>query len=143
MTVDLSPILSSLVQLGALALMAVGGWAIQRFAAKMKVDTDSALVRKLDDALNKSIAAGATGLNNEIKQKGWDHPDVKNAVIRAGAAYLTNNWPDLLKEVGIPPGGSTSTYMKIQSLLDRAFPTAIGPVANSPATPPIPPLVSR
>ena len=138
MTVDLSPLLSSLVQVGALALMALGGVAIQRLSTKLGLDAHAALTKQLDDALNKSIAAGAMDATSLIKARGWDHPDVKSAVLASAAAYLMAMWPGLLKSAGIDLGNPAYAQAKIAALLTRAFPAAMTPIAASPATPPAP-----
>lgn len=138
MTVDLSPVLSTLIQLGALALMALGGLAIQRLATKLGLDANSAIARQLDAALDKSIAAGAMSASEMIKARGWDHPEVQNLVVAKGASYLAAQWPGLLKQAGIDLDNPAYASDRIATLLTRAYPTAMAPIAASPVTPPAP-----
>jgi len=138
MTVDLSPVLSTAIQLGALGLMVVGGWAIQRLAVKLGVDAHAAVANQLDQVVNKAIATGAAAANDTIKAKGWDHPDVKNQVLAVAAVALRSEAPGLLKKAGIDLGDPVTAAARIQTLLNRAFPTAMAPVAASPVTPPTP-----
>lgn len=142
MSVDLSPILSTLIQLGAIALMALGGVAIQRLATKLGLDARGAVAQQLDDALNKSIAAGAMSASEVIRERGWDHPVVKNLVVGGAAQYLALKWPDLLKKAGIDAGNPAYARDEILALLNRAYPTAMAPIAASPVTPPATPAVA-
>lgn len=139
MTVDLSPILDSLIKLGGVGLMVLGGIAVKRLATTLGLQADGALANQLDSALDKAIAAGTMTAVGDIKEKGWDHPDVKNQVVTAGLEYLVRQWPGLLKRIGLDTGDLAETRARLTMLLNRAFPTAIAALANSPATPPVPP----
>ena len=138
MTVDLSPVLTPLMQLAGLGLMVVGGVVLRRLAAKLGLDANSTIAKQLDDALDKSIAAGAMSASDMIKSRGWDHPEVKNVVVASAARYLAAQWPGLLKKAGIDVNNPAYARERIAALLTRAFPTAMAPIAASPVTPPAP-----
>lgn len=139
MTVDLSPMISAALALCALTLTTVGTWAIGRLAAKLGIEANSAAVKGFDDALNKSVQAGAGFAQAEIAAKGYDHPDVKSAIVAFGAQYAVEKFAPALKAVGLDPANPAATSAYLTAELNRVFPLAMTPVAASPTTPPAPP----
>lgn len=138
---DLSPIVNAAVQLAAIVIIAVGTWAIQRAVAYaqayFRVKVNSAIVQGFDDALARAVHAAAGQAEDLVKAKGWDHPDVKNTIVRLAVEYALNKSIPALKMIGLDPadpGGATTRYLTDE--LNRIFPTAIAPVAASPVTPP-------
>lgn len=138
MTVDLSPVIGAVISLCALAITTLGGWALARLAQKLGVQANNAAVAAFDDAINKSVQAGAAELQHLIEAKGWSHPETKNAIVAWAAPYAIDKFKDALKGVGLDPGNRALTEDTIRAALNRAFPTAIAPVAASPVTPPLP-----
>lgn len=136
--VDLAPLLQALVSLAVVAIGSLGGWAIQRLAKKLGVDRNATAMAAFDAALERAIRAGAGQMTDLIRDRGWDHVEVKNAILAAAANYAVARAGPALKAVGLDPadpGGATSAYLAAE--LDRLFPTAIAPVAASPVTPPL------
>lgn len=140
MTVDLSPIESAAISLAAVALSTFGTWALYRLADLFHISRQNVAIQGFDNALVKSVQAGAGAVNDEIKAKGWDHVDVKSSIVALAAPYAMAKFAPALKSIGLDPadpGGATTRYLTDE--LNRIFPTAMIPVAQSPVTPPSPP----
>lgn len=140
MNIDLSPLVNAAISLGAVVIAALGSWALARLAAWLGVSRQSAAIQAFDDALTRSIQAGAAAAAGEIAAKGWNHVDVKNLIIGMGARYALDKAVPALKGIGLDPSdpnGATTAYITAE--LNRLFPTAIAPIAASPVTPPLPP----
>lgn len=136
-SIDFSPVLQSVIGLCALALTALGSWALHRLAGYLGVSQQSAAISAFDDALTRAVHAGASAAQNEIATKGWDHVDVKNQVVAMGIGYAIEHFAPALKGIGLDPtdpNGATSDYLKAE--INRIFPTAMASVAASPVTPP-------
>jgi len=139
MNVDISPVVQSVVGLCAVALTVLGGIALQAFAAKLKVQISASQTSAFDDALSKALTYGATVADAEIKAKGWDHPDVKNAVVATALTYAVSKFPDALAAVGLSTDLTNPTNVAtITAALQRALPAAMLTASASPATPPAP-----
>lgn len=138
MTVDLSPVVATVVSLCAISLSTFGTWALGRLARKLGVQANSEAVIAFDDALTRSVRAGAAAAQGVIAARGWDHPDVKNAVIAFAAPYAIDKFAPALRAIGLDPTDPRATQAYIRSELDRIFPTAMTAVANSPVTPRLP-----
>lgn len=96
-TVDLSPLLANVVYpiLSALVL-ALGGWAVQKFAAMVGLKNTQALQSTVESALQNALAYG--------QSKVADVPltiDVKNQIVANAANYATAHVPDALSKLGI------------------------------------------
>lgn len=139
MTVDLAPVVTAVVGLCAVAMTTFGSWALTRLAQKLSVQANNAAVAAFDDAIRKSVQAGASALQGEIAAKGWSHPEVKSAIVAWGAPYAMERFKDAMRGVGLDPDDPVVTAGTVEAALNRAFPTAIAPVAASPVTPPLPP----
>lgn len=137
MQVDLSPVIQSLLGIAAIGITSVGTWAIAAFAKKIGIDKNTALMANLDDAAMKAISAGVMTAQDDIKAKGWDHPDVQNKVIAAGASYVTAKFTETLAQAGIDPTTGAG-QQAIKDLVTRALPAGIAAAAASPTTPPVP-----
>jgi|ERR1041385_2358644 hypothetical protein len=138
MNVDLTPIIQAVLGLAAIAITTLGTLAVKRLADWLGVQANSAAVTQLDAALTRAVHAGASEAQDLIREKGWDHVDVKNAIVASGARIVIDKFAPALKSVGLDPAdpnGATTKYLTEE--LSRIFPTAIAPVAASPVTPPV------
>lgn len=143
MNVDISGIETDVLQALAGVLLGFGIWLIKVLAAHFSQVISSAQVQAWDDALNKLLALGFSKSNELIKDKGWDHVDVKNAVIGVAASEAASKFPAALKGVGINPTNLTAVAeTKIQDALTRAYPNAASSAAYSVVTPPAPPIIA-
>lgn len=134
MTVDLQPLITSLVGLAALAITTIGTLAVKRIADYVGIKISDQKMKLLDSVLSKAVASGAMQANDIIAAKGWDHPEVHNAVIAKAMNYAIEKFPDALTMAGLDPT-DPATAGHLESALQRILPTAIAPVAASPATP--------
>ena len=140
---DLSPIEQPIIALAGVVVTAAAGWLAQRVAAYLGIKKNDAAMQSFDAALTRAVQAGASGAQGLIKQKGWDHVDVKNAVIAAAAPIAIARFAPALASIGLDPSdphGATTAYVTAE--LNRVFPTAMTGVAASPVTPPTPPATA-
>ena len=138
MSVDLSPVINAALSLAGIGIITIGTWAIHKAAGYLGVQQNNAAIAGLDDALTRAVHDGASVLESDIKTKGWDNPDVRNAIVSVALTYLTSKAVPALKAAGLDPAdpsGATTRYLTDE--LNRIFPTAIAPVAASPVTPPV------
>lgn len=139
MTIDLSPVVGATLSLCAVALTTFGTWAIARLARKLGIQANNAAVVAFDDALARSVHAGASALQQTIAAKGYDHPETKNAILAFAAPYAIDKFAPALKGIGLDPADPFTTGNYLREELDRIFPTAMTAIAASPVTPPSPP----
>lgn len=136
--VDLTPIIQALVGLAALVVTSIGGLVLKKLATWLGLKQEDQRLQNFDTALQRAVQAGAMQVTGMIAQKGWDHPDVHSAIVARGLDYVTLKFPNILKSAGLDPT-DPATAGKIEDALLRVLPTALKPVAESPATPPVPP----
>lgn len=137
---DLTPIEQPIIALAGIVVTAAAGWLAQRLGSYLGIKRNDAAMQAFDAALARSVQAGASGAQDLIKAKGWDHVDVKNSIVATAAPILITRFAPALVGVGLDPadpGGTTTAYVTAE--LNRIFPTAMTAVAASPVTPPAPP----
>ncbi len=133
---DLSPVINVLLQLAATVLLAAGTWAISQLVRWLGLKNAAQATASLDDALQKSVTYGLQQSQDLIRQKGWDHADVRSATLAQALPYLIQHFPDVLGSAGIDMSNQAALQATVVGALDRAFPHAAAVAANSPATPP-------
>lgn len=141
MTIDLSPLVGAALSLCAIAITTVGSWALARMARRLGIDANSAAMADFDDGLKRAVHAAAGQAQDLIAAKGYDHVETKNAIVELAAPYMIAKFAPALRSVGLDPadpGGATTAYLTAE--LNRVLPTAIAPIAASPAMPLGPPL---
>ena len=134
MQVDLSPLVEAAVGLAATALTIFGSMALRAAERKWNFQLTEAQTAAWDSALTKAVTYAGTKTEDLIKAKGWDHPDVKNAVLAQAESYLVLRFPQVLAAQGLDYT-SPSAKDVIRSALARALPSAFTSLAASPATP--------
>lgn len=139
MPVDLSPIFEALIGVCAVALTTFGSWALGRLAQKIGVQTNNEAIRAFDEALAKSIQAGASALQGLIHQRGYDSPEVKSAIVAWAVPYAVSKFSPALRSIGLDPNNAAATGAYLRAELDRIFPLAMTPIGASPVTPPLQP----
>jgi hypothetical protein len=132
---DLSPIISALLQLAATAILGAGSYAIPRIVRWLGLKESAQARAALDSALHKAVTYGLQQSQTLIKEKGWDHPEVRDAALAEAANYMTNRFADTLKAVGTDVA-KPEAVDAVRGALERAFPGAAADAADSPATPP-------
>jgi hypothetical protein len=132
---DLSPIISSIMQLAATAILAAGGYAIPRVLRWLGLKESEQARAALDSALHTAVTYGLQQSQSLIKSMGWDSVEVRDAALAEAATYLTDRFADTLKAVGTDPARPEAAA-QVRGALERAFPKAAAEAADSPATPP-------
>ncbi len=82
---------------------------------------------------------GITQAEDLIRRKGWDHPEVKSAVMVTALQTMANKFPDTVKALGADPANAQDVQRVVGTILTRVFPDAATKAAESPVTPPTPP----
>lgn len=129
------PLTNAIMQLLAAVILAVGTWAIGRLVTWLGLKNAAQATQALDDALGKAVTYGLQQSQQLIRDKGWDHPDVRSQVLKTAEPYLLTRFPDVLKAARIGSKGVNLPELVVGAL-DRAFPHAAAVAAASPATPP-------
>ena len=129
------PVINALLQLVASLLLAAGGWLIARPVHWLGLKNAAQATANLDDALQKAIAYGLQQVQDTIREKGWDHIDVRDRTLAIAPPYLITRFPDALRAVGgLDLSNRKAAEIAVSGALDRAFPQAAD--TASPATPP-------
>ena len=134
--IDLSPVVNVLLQLAATVLLAAGTWAIGMVVRWLGLKNAAQVTASLDDALQKSVTYGLQQSQDVIRQKDWDHVDVRSVALAHAVPYLIQHFPDALGAAGVDLSDRAALWATVTGALDRAFPHAAAIAANSPATPP-------
>lgn len=137
MSIDFSSIEQGFLSLLAALLLAMASAVAKRIFTKLGLQVTEAQQDAMNDLAHKSVAYGITTATAEIKAKGWDHIDVKNAVAAAAGQYAVTQFPGVLKQAGIDLSNpAAAASMLTNGIMQRVFPQAVTAAAFSPATPP-------
>jgi hypothetical protein len=137
MSVDLSSIEQAVIGLCGVTITVFGSLALRALAAKFHVQLTASQTLMFDDALSKAATYGVVAANDEIKAKGWDHPEVKNAILEKALTYVVAKFPDALAGVGLSNKSDDPENIKaITAALERVIPSATLAASESPSTPP-------
>ena len=138
MVIDISAIEQDILQAVGIALATVAIWAINQVGAKFKVDKNSAIISALDDAAKKGIDAGVSDASQLIREKGWDHADVKNAVAATAVQQILDHSQTALAQAGYDPS-TPAGQAAVVDIVNRALTPVMAEAAASPSTPPVVP----
>jgi hypothetical protein len=100
-TIDLSPVLTPLLQLAGLVLTGVATWALQAVAHHFHVSTQSALFQNVLGAVDRGIAYGQQ--QAAAKVAAGVPVQVNSAVQAQAIQYVVDKMPDTLKSLGMDP----------------------------------------
>ena len=123
--IDLSPILTPLVQLAGLALAGFASWALSQVAAHYKISTQSALFQNVLGAVDRGIAYGQTVVAAKASNVTIN---TSNAVAAEAANYVISKMPDALAKLGMTPA-------HVADLVTARLPQPISVPAATAATP--------
>lgn len=135
-TVQVDSIATILVQLAAAVLLAAGSWGIARFTKWLGLQNNAQINSAMEAALQKSVTYGLQQAQDTIREKGWDHIEVKNQALASALPYMTERFTATLKQAGVDVKDEAALKNVVAQALDRAFPAAAAVAAASPATPP-------
>lgn len=99
--VDLSPVLSSLTEIAAVVLTAVGVWLARRVSRWLGVQEDDRLRGLVEDAIANGIAYAADTVRERVAR--GVEVDVRSALVADAADYVVDAIPDTLRRFGITP----------------------------------------
>lgn len=136
--IDLTQIEQQLLQLVAIIILTILGFIGKRVLAWMGIKLTDAGKAEMEDVVDKSLAYGLAKSTDLIKEKGWDHVDVKNETLETGLAYALEKFPDAMARAGIDTKDPVTASQQLTGILERKFPEAVTIAAASPATPPAP-----
>lgn len=133
-TIDLTPVLTPLIQIAGIALATLAGWVLTRLAQKFGIQGNTASMQNIDDAAMKSIQAAVMASQQTIALKGWDHVQTQNQLVAIAATYMPK-FKTTLAQAGIDPG-TEQGKASIRDIITRALPAGVTQAAASPTTPP-------
>jgi hypothetical protein len=137
MTINLAPVIQTLVGLAATAIGILGSAVLYKLTQKFNLQISASQQAAFDSALNKSLTYGATQVTGMIAAKGWDSPTVHDAVIASAMTQAANTFPAALAGVGLTPNlNDPRNAATLTAALQRALPQALAVASASPATPP-------
>jgi hypothetical protein len=112
-------------------------WLIKRaitwVGLKLSAERQAALI----GAVDKMLTFGVTKAEQVIAQKGWDHVDSKDAVIRVALQALPEKFPDAVAGAGLDLKNPVD-HAAVADMMERMIPDVFARAAASPATPPAP-----
>lgn len=134
--ISLTPIITTLLELAATVVFAVGSWGIARLTTWLNLKNADQINRNLEGALQKAVTYGLQQTQDRIRAEGWDSLNVKNEALATALPYMTDRFKDTLRLAGVNISDRAATERIVLGALDRIFPAAAAAAASSPATPP-------
>lgn len=113
-------------------------------AAKIGVQASAEDMAKMEAEAKAALTVGAVKSTDLIAQRGWDHADVKNAVLADALNYFLERFPDrstaIAAQAGVaaPEVASPAKDTAVKETLMARLPDAMNEAAASVATPPAP-----
>lgn len=136
---DISTVLTPILQAAGIAaatlITAAVGYLVKKMGDKLGPEAQAQVAKNMDDMAAKAISAGVMASQDLIREKGWDHPQVQNEIVRVGANYAIAKFSDTIKAAGVDPA-STVGAENIRALITRALPAGTAAAEASPTTPP-------
>jgi hypothetical protein len=115
-----------------LAMANLGGGLVLH---KLQIMIAAARRAEVEDAATKALSWGIATTMDLIHARGWDAPEVRQAVLDASARYAVSRFPDVMKRSGIPLATPTGVNTKLPGILERKY-SAAQQVAQAIALPP-------
>jgi hypothetical protein len=101
--IDLSPLISTLIQLLSAALLGVGLWAVQRLLAKLGIDQKSALYGQLADLLQHSASFASAHCMDAFGTADFTKCNCKSTAVQVALGFINSTAPEVLKRLDITP----------------------------------------
>jgi hypothetical protein len=139
MSFDLTGVETELLQALGVVLLALMIAAGRLILKRLNIQLTAAQKAEMEDVAEKSITAGIAKSQDVIKAKGWDHAEVKSAVVGDAITYAINKFPDAMKRAGINTKTPVQAAEQLADVMERKFPEVATAAAASPVTPPAPP----
>ncbi len=99
--VDFAPVVGTVLEILAAGLLAIGMWAVNKLAAKLKLDIEA----RHREALYAALAAGINYAKNKIAaaSEGRSALNIQNDLARFAAQYAVSKVPDAVRHFGLSP----------------------------------------
>ena len=101
MTIDLAQHLPLILEIMGGVVLALGAWAIKRFATKMGLESDEKIRGYLMEALKAGVTYGKNKAMEELSDADWTKIEVKNAMLAHAASYVMTRVPDAVKKFNL------------------------------------------
>ena len=99
--IDLSPVLSILLQCLGGVVLAVGSWALYKVQQKFGLENEDKLREVVMGAIERGVTYGKHKAEEELKDSDWAKIETKNAMIGHAASYVLGKVPDAVKKFGL------------------------------------------
>jgi hypothetical protein len=112
-----------------------------KWAKKLGVEVTAQNKANMEADLNAALKVGITSFLPMIEQKGWNSPEVRDAILSAATAYLRQRFPDRAASITAAAQPASAYDPKVSSTaaigqtLAARLPDAVSVAAASPATP--------
>jgi hypothetical protein len=137
MHIDLTQPINLILLAVASGVAAVVSAVLMKIAKKIGISNDTAMMANIDAVAQKGISFAVMAAQEQIKAKGWDHPEVQNQLIAGAAQYVADNFQGTLAKAGIDPTTPEGTAT-IKNIVTRALPAGTAAAEASPTTPAAP-----
>lgn len=97
-TVDVGPVVDTLLGSLAAAVMTLAGWALARLAKRLGLEADGEVRRYLETAIYNAVAFAVARLRDEGKSITLD---VKSEIVARATSYVIARVPDAVKRFGL------------------------------------------
>ncbi|WP_366653708.1 hypothetical protein [Fodinicurvata sp. EGI_FJ10296] len=96
---DLSPVLETVINVGAAMLLGAGSWAAKRLADRLGIEAESDLSRRLQDAVGWAVSYA----RSRAVDQGADlaRVEVRNAVVADAIGYIGGHVPQTVRRLGL------------------------------------------
>ena len=98
LVIDLSPILTILLQSLAGAVMAVAGWALHKVQQKFSLENEGKIREVVMAAVARGITYGKNKAQEELNNADWAKIETKNAMVAHASNYVLSKVPDAVKK---------------------------------------------
>jgi hypothetical protein len=123
---DLRPLLTeTVIPILSTALLALGLAAIAWLRRRLGIEDNRALGEIADKALVRGVQFAENALRAEVANGGWAQPAIESELVRRAAAYVTQQIPDTLRQLGYDPATPEG-----RAAIDRMIRARLSPPAS-------------
>jgi len=96
--IDLSPVLTILLQCLGGVVLAVGSWALYKVQQKFGLENEDKIREVVMGAIERGVTYGKHKAEEELKDADWAKVETKNALVAHAASYVLTKVPDAVKK---------------------------------------------
>jgi len=133
-SIDLTPVYAALISLFAGAITILGGLAIQKLAALLKLKKDDQAIQVINTALERGVALGQVKAAAIAKEDLPQSVDTHSLALGIAGNYVAAHAADELKTMGVTPQSVADKVLAVSHLAAQAAdPSSAAKPAPTPA----------